>query len=92
MLPPEHPHVAFQSPLLEYSSALGLAGGGSVLSSKGYPAALIFPQSMDTPRYLDLFRLIPLPNVMHNKYNTNNRAMSGVKCIFIVLFLFSFIS
>ncbi|GAA6222637.1 centrosome and spindle pole associated protein 1-like [Lates japonicus] len=44
--PPEHPHVAFQSPLLEYSSALGLGGGG--LSPNSQPAAPSFPRA--TPR------------------------------------------
>ncbi|KAM9356849.1 centrosome and spindle pole-associated protein 1-like [Symphorus nematophorus] len=44
--PPEQPHVAFQSPLLEYSSALG--GGG--LSPNSQPAAPSFPRAMDTPR------------------------------------------
>ncbi|XP_026186465.1 centrosome and spindle pole-associated protein 1-like isoform X2 [Mastacembelus armatus] len=46
--PPEHPHVAFQSPLLEYSSALGLGTGG--LSPSSQPAAPSFPRAMDTPR------------------------------------------
>ncbi|XP_049898892.1 centrosome and spindle pole-associated protein 1-like isoform X6 [Epinephelus moara] len=46
--PPEQPHVAFQSPLLEYSSALGLGGGG--LSPNTQPAAPSFPRAMDTPR------------------------------------------
>lgn len=45
--PPEQPHVAFQSPLLEYSSALG--GGG--LCPNSQPAAPSFPRAMDTPRY-----------------------------------------
>nr|XP_046262553.1 centrosome and spindle pole associated protein 1-like isoform X2 [Scatophagus argus] len=43
---PEQPHVAFHSPLLEYSSALG--GGG--LSPNSQPAAPSFPRAMDTPR------------------------------------------
>lgn len=47
MPPPEQPHVAFQSPLLEYSSSLG--GGG--LSPSSQPAAPAFPRAMDTPRY-----------------------------------------
>lgn len=47
MPPPEQPHVAFQSPLLQYSSALG--GGG--LSPSSQPAAPAFPRAMDTPRY-----------------------------------------
>ncbi|XP_058505755.1 centrosome and spindle pole-associated protein 1-like isoform X2 [Solea solea] len=43
--PPEQPHVAFQSPLLDYSSALGLGGG---LSPNGQPTAPSFHR--DTPR------------------------------------------
>ncbi|XP_041845491.1 centrosome and spindle pole-associated protein 1-like isoform X2 [Melanotaenia boesemani] len=43
MPPPEQPHVAFQSPLLEYSSALGL-------SPTGQPSAPSFPSAMDIPR------------------------------------------
>ncbi|XP_034453336.1 centrosome and spindle pole-associated protein 1-like isoform X4 [Hippoglossus hippoglossus] len=46
--PPSQPHVAFQSPLLEYSSSLGLGGGG--LSPSSQPAAPSFPRAMDTPR------------------------------------------
>ncbi|XP_060935736.1 centrosome and spindle pole associated protein 1-like [Limanda limanda] len=46
--PPEQPHVAFQSPLLEYSSSLGLGGGS--LSPSSQPAAPSFPRAMDTPR------------------------------------------
>ncbi|XP_070692820.1 centrosome and spindle pole-associated protein 1-like isoform X2 [Pempheris klunzingeri] len=42
--PPEQPHVAFQSPLLEYSSGLG------GLSPNSQPAAPPFPRAMDTPR------------------------------------------
>lgn len=49
--PPEQPHVAFQSPLLEYSSTLGLGGGG--LSPNSQPAAPAFTRAMDTPRYQD---------------------------------------
>ncbi|XP_055368485.1 centrosome and spindle pole-associated protein 1-like isoform X2 [Betta splendens] len=49
MPPPEHPHVAFPSPLLAYSSALGLAGG-SGLSPKSYAAVPTFHLSMETPR------------------------------------------
>lgn len=48
--PPEQPHVAFQSPLLEYSSALGLGVGGG-LSPNSQPAGPTFPRTMDTPRY-----------------------------------------
>ncbi|CAN9514679.1 unnamed protein product [Ophioblennius macclurei] len=55
--PPEHPHVAFQSPLLEYSTALGLGGpgvpgglGGGRISSNGHPAASSFPPVMDIHR------------------------------------------
>ncbi|XP_047190221.1 centrosome and spindle pole associated protein 1-like isoform X1 [Scophthalmus maximus] len=46
--PPERPHMAFQSPLLEYSSALGLGGGG--LSPNSQPAAPSFPRAVDTHR------------------------------------------
>ncbi|XP_076023975.1 centrosome and spindle pole associated protein 1-like [Genypterus blacodes] len=46
--PPEQPHVAFQSPLLEYSAALGLGGGG--LSPHSQPAAPPFLRPLDTPR------------------------------------------
>ncbi|XP_047441957.1 centrosome and spindle pole-associated protein 1-like isoform X2 [Mugil cephalus] len=45
--PPEQPHVAFQSPLLEYSSALGLAGGGL---SPNQPPVPSFPSAMDIHR------------------------------------------
>ncbi|XP_074503831.1 centrosome and spindle pole associated protein 1-like isoform X2 [Sebastes fasciatus] len=41
--PPEQPHVAFQSPLLQFSSALSL-------SPNSQPAAPAFPRAMDTPR------------------------------------------
>ncbi|XP_068451594.1 centrosome and spindle pole-associated protein 1-like isoform X2 [Clinocottus analis] len=46
--PPELPHVAFQSPMLEYSAALGIGG----LSPGGQPAAgpSSFPRATDTPR------------------------------------------
>ncbi|XP_029917336.1 centrosome and spindle pole-associated protein 1-like isoform X2 [Myripristis murdjan] len=47
--PPEQPHVAFQSPVLEYSAALGLGGGG--LSPYRQPAAPHFHRAMDTPRF-----------------------------------------
>ncbi|XP_034738938.1 centrosome and spindle pole-associated protein 1-like [Etheostoma cragini] len=46
--PPEQPHVAFQSPLLEYSSALNLGRGG--VSPNSQPAAPSFPRAIDTPR------------------------------------------
>ncbi|XP_028445650.1 centrosome and spindle pole associated protein 1 isoform X2 [Perca flavescens] len=46
--PPEQPHVAFQSPLLEYSSTLSLGGGG--VSPNSQPAASSFPRATDTPR------------------------------------------
>ncbi|KAM9741220.1 centrosome and spindle pole-associated protein 1-like isoform 4-T4 [Menidia menidia] len=42
MPPPDQPHVAFQSPLLEYSSALGL-------SPNIQPPAPSFPSPMDIP-------------------------------------------
>ncbi|KAM9376712.1 centrosome and spindle pole-associated protein 1-like isoform 2-T3 [Pholidichthys leucotaenia] len=48
VLPPEQPHVAFQSPLLEYSSALGLDGGGLPPNSR--PLAPSLPSAMDIPR------------------------------------------
>ncbi|XP_035861778.1 centrosome and spindle pole associated protein 1-like isoform X2 [Sander lucioperca] len=48
--PPEQPHVAFQSPLLDYSSALSLGGGG--VSPNSQPAAPSFPRATDTPRML----------------------------------------
>ncbi|XP_041697921.1 centrosome and spindle pole-associated protein 1 isoform X3 [Coregonus clupeaformis] len=43
-LPPEQPRVAFQSPLLEYSHALGLSSGGIS------PYSQAIHRSMDTPR------------------------------------------
>ncbi|KAM7389001.1 hypothetical protein PAMP_023001 [Pampus punctatissimus] len=46
--PPDQTHVAFQSPMLEYNSALGLGGDG--LSPSSQPAAPSFPRAMDTPR------------------------------------------
>ncbi|XP_059202020.1 centrosome and spindle pole associated protein 1-like [Centropristis striata] len=46
--PPEQPHVAFQSPVLEYSSALSQGGGG--LSPNSQPAAPSFPRAIDIPR------------------------------------------
>ncbi|XP_045885845.1 centrosome and spindle pole associated protein 1-like isoform X2 [Micropterus dolomieu] len=64
MPPPEQPHVAFQSPMLEYSSALGLAGGG--LSPTSQPAALSFPRAIDTPR-MNLF-LPPPPSTLSEAY------------------------
>uniref|UniRef100_UPI003AAFF8AA centrosome and spindle pole-associated protein 1-like isoform X2 n=1 Tax=Centroberyx gerrardi TaxID=166262 RepID=UPI003AAFF8AA len=67
--PPEQPHVAFQSPLLEYSSALGLGGGGG-LSPYSQPAAPAFPRAMDTPR-IPLFPPHPpstLPEAYRNPY------------------------
>ncbi|KAK5865218.1 hypothetical protein PBY51_016400 [Eleginops maclovinus] len=42
-LPPELPHVAFQSPLLEYGSTLSL-------SPNSQPAAPSFPRAVDTSR------------------------------------------
>ncbi|XP_053179175.1 centrosome and spindle pole-associated protein 1-like isoform X2 [Scomber japonicus] len=48
MPPPDQPHVAFQSPVLEYNSALGLGGGA--LSPNIQPAGPSFPRAMDTPR------------------------------------------
>ncbi|XP_022073359.2 centrosome and spindle pole-associated protein 1-like isoform X2 [Acanthochromis polyacanthus] len=46
--PPEQPFVAFQSPVLEYSSALGL--GGNSLPHSTQPAAPSFPSATDIPR------------------------------------------
>ncbi|KAM3612096.1 uncharacterized protein V6R79_002592 [Siganus canaliculatus] len=46
--PPEQPHVAFQSPILEYSSALG--GGGDGLSPISQPAPPSLPRATDTTR------------------------------------------
>uniref|UniRef100_UPI0037E725E6 centrosome and spindle pole-associated protein 1-like n=1 Tax=Semicossyphus pulcher TaxID=241346 RepID=UPI0037E725E6 len=60
--PPEQPHVAFQSPLLKYSSALGLGGEG--LSPNSQPTASSFPRAMDTPR-LPLFA--PHPPSTHGE-------------------------
>ncbi|XP_037318345.2 centrosome and spindle pole-associated protein 1-like isoform X2 [Pungitius pungitius] len=72
--PPELPHVAFQSPLLEYSSALSL-------SPNSQPPAPSFPRATDTPR----IPLIPprppsalgeayrsLYGEPHYNYNTRN--------------------
>lgn len=58
--PPEQPHVAFQSPLLEYSSSLG--GGGLSPSSQPVPPA--FPRAMDTPRYTLNMKTYRLPSVI----------------------------
>lgn len=49
MAPPEQPHLAFQSPLLDYSAALGLGGGGRS-SPTGQPPLPSFPTSLDLPR------------------------------------------
>ncbi|XP_070769650.1 centrosome and spindle pole-associated protein 1-like [Enoplosus armatus] len=64
--PPEQPHVAFQSPMLEYSSALGLGGGG--LSPNSQPAAPSFPRAMDTPR-IPLFLPHP-PSTISEAYRS----------------------
>ncbi|KAM8848218.1 centrosome and spindle pole associated protein 1-like isoform 1-T1 [Synchiropus picturatus] len=48
--PPDQPHVAFQSPVLECSSSLGLMAGG--LSPTGRLAAIPISRSMDAPRVL----------------------------------------
>ncbi|XP_029972493.1 centrosome and spindle pole associated protein 1-like isoform X2 [Salarias fasciatus] len=55
--PPDQPHVAFQSPLLEYSSALGLGGlgapgglGAGRLSSNSHAVPPSFPSVMDIHR------------------------------------------
>ncbi|KAA8589140.1 hypothetical protein FQN60_010485 [Etheostoma spectabile] len=39
--PPEQPHVAFQSPLLEYSSALSLGGGGVIPMFPPHPPSTL---------------------------------------------------
>ncbi|XP_054453960.1 centrosome and spindle pole associated protein 1-like isoform X3 [Anoplopoma fimbria] len=64
--PPEQPHVAFQSPLLEYSSALSLGGGG--LSPHSQPAAPSFPRATDTPR-IPLFPPHP-PSALSEAYRS----------------------
>ncbi|XP_042349771.1 centrosome and spindle pole-associated protein 1-like isoform X2 [Plectropomus leopardus] len=66
MPPPEQPHVAFQSPLLEYSSALNLGGGG--LSPSSQPAAPSFPRAVDTPR-IPLFAPHP-PSTLSDAYRS----------------------
>ncbi|XP_026214375.1 centrosome and spindle pole associated protein 1-like [Anabas testudineus] len=86
--PPEQPHVAFQSPLLEYSSALGLGVGGG-LSPNSQPAGPTFPRTMDTPR-LPLFPPHP-PSTLgeafrssyaepHHYYTTRNLLDPNVAC------------
>ncbi|XP_070819475.1 centrosome and spindle pole-associated protein 1-like isoform X1 [Chaetodon trifascialis] len=62
--PPEQPHVAFQSPLLEYSPALG--GGG--LSPNSQSAAPSFPRALDTPR-IPLFPPHP-PSTLSEAYRS----------------------
>ncbi|XP_078117224.1 centrosome and spindle pole-associated protein 1-like isoform X4 [Sander vitreus] len=62
--PPEQPHVAFQSPLLDYSSALSLGGGG--VSPNSQPAAPSFPRATDTPR-MPLFPPHP-PSTLSEAY------------------------
>ncbi|XP_028272507.1 centrosome and spindle pole associated protein 1-like isoform X2 [Parambassis ranga] len=80
MPPPEQPHVVFQSPLLEYSSALGFGGGGLSPNSQ-QPAVPSFPSVMDIPRN-PLFPPYP-PSVLseacrspygepHHYYGTRN--------------------
>ncbi|XP_036933606.1 centrosome and spindle pole associated protein 1-like isoform X2 [Acanthopagrus latus] len=78
MPPPEQPHVAFQSPVLEYSSALGEGGG---LSPNSQPAAPSFPRAMDAPR-IPMFTPHPPPSLSeayrspygepHHYYGTRN--------------------
>ncbi|XP_029298029.1 centrosome and spindle pole associated protein 1-like isoform X2 [Cottoperca gobio] len=58
--PPEQPHVAFQSPLLEYSSALSL-------SPNSQPAAPSFPRAVDTPR----IPLFPPPSTVSDAYRSS---------------------
>ncbi|XP_078809830.1 centrosome and spindle pole-associated protein 1 isoform X9 [Oryzias latipes] len=65
-LPLEPSHAAFQSPLLEYSSALGLGEGG--LSPCGQPAAPFYPSSMDIPRNPLFVPHPPLSGVYRNPY------------------------
>ncbi|XP_040030485.2 centrosome and spindle pole-associated protein 1 isoform X2 [Gasterosteus aculeatus] len=61
-LPPlEPPHVAFQSPLLEYSSALSL-------SPNSQPAAPSFPRATDTPRIPSF--PAPLPSALGEAYRS----------------------
>ncbi|XP_075959153.1 centrosome and spindle pole associated protein 1-like isoform X4 [Anarhichas minor] len=72
--PPEQPHVAFQSPLLEYSSALSL-------SPNSQPVGPSFPRTTDTPR-IPLFAPHPPPALSeayrspygepHHYYGTRN--------------------
>ncbi|XP_071313549.1 centrosome and spindle pole-associated protein 1-like isoform X2 [Trachinotus anak] len=66
MPPPEQPHVAFQSPLLEYSSTLALGGGG--LSPSSQPAAPSFSRALDTPR-IPLFHPHP-PSTLSEAYRS----------------------
>ncbi|TKS72763.1 Centrosome and spindle pole-associated protein 1 [Collichthys lucidus] len=75
--PPVQPHVAFQSPMLEYSSALEQGG----LSPNSHPAAPSFPRGMDTPR-IPLLPPHPPPTLSeayrgpyadpHHYYSTRN--------------------
>ncbi|KAM8910272.1 centrosome and spindle pole-associated protein 1-like isoform 2-T7 [Spinachia spinachia] len=59
--PPELPHVAFQSPLMEYSSALSL-------SANSQPAALSLPRATETPR-IPLFPPRP-PSALGEAYRS----------------------
>ncbi|XP_068570311.1 centrosome and spindle pole-associated protein 1-like isoform X2 [Cebidichthys violaceus] len=59
--PPEQPHVAFQSPLLEYSSTLSL-------SPNSQPAGPSFPRATDTPR-IPLFPPHP-PSALSEAYRS----------------------
>ncbi|XP_027140182.1 centrosome and spindle pole associated protein 1 isoform X3 [Larimichthys crocea] len=75
--PPVQPHVAFQSPVLEYSSALEQGG----LSPNSHPAVPSFPRAMDTPR-IPLLPPHPPPTLSeayrgpyadpHHYYSTRN--------------------
>ncbi|XP_061541621.1 LOW QUALITY PROTEIN: centrosome and spindle pole-associated protein 1-like [Phycodurus eques] len=47
--PPDHPHVAFQSPMFDCSSA-AVNQNGSGLAPNRQPVALSFPRAMDTSR------------------------------------------
>ncbi|KAJ0002618.1 hypothetical protein NQD34_007767 [Periophthalmus magnuspinnatus] len=82
---PELPRVAFQSPILGYSSALGL--GGQALYPLNQPNGLLYPRPMDTPRIPlyppahpsstlgDVYRRSPYENPPplhhHHYYNRN---------------------
>ncbi|XP_028316063.1 centrosome and spindle pole-associated protein 1-like isoform X3 [Gouania willdenowi] len=68
--PPELPRVAFQSPLLEYSAALGLGGDGLSPSSQS------FPTTVPTVNYVPRIPAFPpyLPSSISEAY----RSPSGI--------------